>query len=91
MSKQVDTIKQLTLTMLIEYSVGSLIVHVALLYLAYFAALKYKADISSTKSTAIYCSTKNNSYYNSHMDIRVLKLFTCTAARYCISYVPNLF
>ena len=58
MSKQVDTIKQLTLTMLIEYSVGSLIVHVALLYLAYFAALKYKADISSAKSTAICCSQK---------------------------------
>ena len=58
MSKQVDTIKQLTLSMVVEYSIGSLLVHVSLLYLTFYTALKFKADISSAKSTAICCSQK---------------------------------
>lgn len=58
MSKQVETIMQLTLTMLIEYSVGSLIVHASLLYITFYTAIKYKADLASAKSTAICCSQK---------------------------------
>jgi predicted Na+-dependent transporter len=58
MSQQAHSIKQLTLRMLIEYSIGSILVHGLLLYLAYGLALKFNADSASAKSTAICSSQK---------------------------------
>ncbi|MCM8535787.1 MAG: bile acid:sodium symporter [Lentisphaeraceae bacterium] len=58
MSLQVETIKQLTLSMLAEYTLGSIIVHLILLYACYYTCIAFKTDIASAKSTAICCSQK---------------------------------
>lgn len=58
MSKHIETIRNLTLEMIFEYTVASLIIHIILLYLAYYGAIALKTGKSTAKSVAICCSQK---------------------------------
>ena len=58
MSRHIEAIENLTLSMVVEYTIASLIIHLILLYIAYYASLAIKIDKSSAKSVAICCSQK---------------------------------
>ena len=58
MSRQVDSINQLTLKMLAEYSLASIIVHLILLVAAFKLARLFKNEEATARSVAICCSQK---------------------------------
>lgn len=58
MSRHIDSLEKLTAYMILEYSAASLVIHITLLYIAYYAALAVKIEKSTAKSVAICCSQK---------------------------------
>ena len=58
MSKHIEAIQNLTLKMLVDYTIASLVIHIILLYMAYYLALSFKTGKSTAKSVAICCSQK---------------------------------
>lgn len=58
MCKHIETMRNLTVSMIFEYTVASLIIHIILLYMAYYAAMALKTGKSTAKSVAICCSQK---------------------------------
>ncbi|MCM8540054.1 MAG: bile acid:sodium symporter [Lentisphaeraceae bacterium] len=58
MSKHIEAIRTLTFKMLIDYTIASLVIHIILLYAAYYFAIGMKTGKSTAKSVAICCSQK---------------------------------
>ena len=58
MSKHIEALEKLTGAMLVEYTLASLVIHLSLLYLAYYCSLAVKIEKSAAKSVAICCSQK---------------------------------
>ena len=58
MSRHIDSLEKLTGEMIIQYTIASLVIHLILLYLAYYSALAMKIEKNAAKSVAICCSQK---------------------------------
>ncbi len=58
MSRHIGSLEKLTVSMVFEFTIASLIIHLILLYFAYYSALAVKIEKSTAKSVAICCSQK---------------------------------
>ncbi len=82
MSRQAEAIRQLTAQMIFSYSLASIIVHLILLYVAYYLSIMLKTGVECARSVAICCSQKT-------IPITVA-IWTSTFSGYALALLPAI-